>query len=645
MALFQRSARTPEEVEKGRPLGLPPSVVAELSEAEWYARAYRGDDVPQLTVRAVGVGSLLGFLLAFTNVYVGLKTGWGLNVAITACILSFSLWGFLVKSGVARTPMSILENNCMQSTASAAGYSTGNSIISAFPALLLLSVTPADPHGKHLPWLVIVAWTFCTAVLGVVMAIPGKRNLINRERLRFPSGIAAAVTLQSLYGEGREAARKAKALLLAALPAGLLPLLVDLNIARGKGGRAPLLPDHSALFDWLPGGAHGGRAGTPALPSDWAFVFDHHLVMIAAGVLSGLRACVSMVLGGLLLGYIVGPAALGAGAAHAPATAWKELGIWIGAPMMVAAGLMFLLTQGGAVVRAFRGLGQRSRPAIRPDVEVPGSWFAAGTLAAGLACTGLAQVYFQIPWSMGLLAVALTFFLSLVAARATGETDITPVTAVGKMTQLLYGILLPQNATANLMTASISANAAIGSADLLTDLKSGYLLGANPRRQFLAQLSGVITGSIATTLAFYLLVPDTGPLVGSSTSAPAFPAPAAQAWLAVARVFQQGLDHLHPMARQGIGWGAAIGIGLTLLETAVPRARRFLPSPTALGLGFILPFNYPLSMLIGAAAAALWMRFRPRSADAYLVPVASGAIAGESIVGVVVAGLNNFVLK
>ena len=95
-----------------------------MDEREWYERAFRGQDAAQLTVRAVVMGCVLGFFLAFTNVYVGLKTGWGLGVALTACIASFSIWSALLRVGLARTPMTILENNCMQSTASSAGVAT-----------------------------------------------------------------------------------------------------------------------------------------------------------------------------------------------------------------------------------------------------------------------------------------------------------------------------------------------------------------------------------------------------------------------------------------------------------------------------------------------------------------------------------------
>ena len=121
-------------------------------------------------------------------------------------------------------------------------------------------------------------------------------------------------------------------------------------------------------------------------------------------------------------------------------------------------------------------------------VEVPVSWFVVGVGLAGTACVVLGHLLFGITWWMGILAVAVTFLLSIVAARATGETDITPIGAMGKITQLLYGVIAPSNITTNLMTACITSGAASHAADLLTDLKSGYLLGGNPRKQSISQL-------------------------------------------------------------------------------------------------------------------------------------------------------------
>ena len=136
-------------------------------ERQWYEEVYRGrgDRMPQLTWRAVLMGSFLGGILSLTNLYIGLKAGWGFGVAITASILSYAIWAALYRARIARTPMSILENNCMQSTASSAGYSTGGTLISAFAAYMLI-----NRDMMSLP--TMLAWVFFLALLGVTMAIP-----------------------------------------------------------------------------------------------------------------------------------------------------------------------------------------------------------------------------------------------------------------------------------------------------------------------------------------------------------------------------------------------------------------------------------------------------------------------------------------
>ncbi len=666
MPLFQRPAETPEEIAASAPLSIPPSEVGKMSEEEWYQNAYRGEHAPQLTWRAVILGSLLGFLLAFTNLYIGLKVGIHVGVAITACVMSFVLWNLALKMGLARSQLGILENNCMQSTASAAGYSTGSTMVSALPALLMLTVTPENPAGEHMPWPLMASWTAAIALLGVSLAIPIKRSLINRERLTFPSGTAAAVTLQTFYASGEEAVRKARVLLWTALAGAVFPLLIDMNavskvVTNPDGSstttREPLLPATWPMFDWLPGrGSHTGADGqTAALkPSDWGVVWDMNPVMVAAGALVGLRTGVWMLLAALALAWLVGPAGLEYawtnpkgdvvyGVTKA-AKAWKEVGLWLGAPIMVASGLLSFAFQWRTIVRAFQGLrgGEKSQHA---DVEVSSSWFAAGVLVSGAAVVGLAHAYFEIPFYYGILAVLMTFALCLVAARATGEADFTPTGAMGKIMQLTYGALIPQNATANLMTAGITAGAASASADLLNDLKSGYLLGADPRRQFVAQAAGILSGTIATVIGFYLFIPDATALMGTDDKAPAFPAPAAQSWRAVAEVFKLGFDNLHEMHVRAIFVGLIIGAGLVLLEKAAGKYRTWVPSATGIGLGFVLPAQYPISLFVGAVIAALWSRTWKKSAEEYLVPASSGLIAGISILGVIVQVINNFVLK
>jgi uncharacterized oligopeptide transporter (OPT) family protein len=222
---------------------------------------------------------------------------------------------------------------------------------------------------------------------------------------------------------------------------------------------------------------------------------------------------------------------------------------------------------------------------------------------------------------------------------------------MGKIMQITYGVLIPQSATTNLMTAGITAGAASSSADLLNDLKSGYLLGANPRRQFIAQFLGIFTGTVATVVGFKILVPDATALTGKilndgTVSDPQFAAPAAVAWKAVADVFNKGIGNMHPMHQKAIFVGLAIGTLVVILERFVPKKHKWWsPSATGLGLGFILPFYYPLSMFVGAVIASAWQRQWKASADNFLVPVSAGVIAGVSIIGVIVAVLNTTLLS
>jgi uncharacterized oligopeptide transporter (OPT) family protein len=679
VSIFQKPAETPEEIEAQKPLDLSPDEVLRFDEAEWYARAYRRN-APQLTVRAVLLGTVLGFFLCFTNVYIGLKTGWFLGVNLTACILAFAIGSSLAKSGAMKSPLGILETNCAVSTASSAGYATGFTVITAFPAMLLLTITEDNPLGTQVRWYVVSLWIFFIAALGVTLAIPMKRNMINREKLKFPSGTAAAVTLHGLYSHGEQAIAKARALFATAGISALVPLLKDLDIKKvgvdaktGEVLRDTLLPGQSNAFDWigrlLPGVFHRmltagpeklHPGGKPLSLSDYQIKLDHGVALIFAGIIIGLRITGWMVVGGLVLCVFLTPPALDwqwvnaagktVGAAAKPGSAWKEIGIWTGAPMLVTSGLVSFAAQWRTIGRALAGLlpgrkGAEGESEASESIEVPTRWFAGGVVFAGLGSVIVARAFFEIPLHLGVLAVLMTFVLALVACRATGETDITPGGPLGKIMQLTYGVLLPQSSTANLQTAGITASASVASADLLNDLKSGYLLGADPRRQFVAQALGIATGTVASTLGYFMLVPNATPLTGTETRPPAFPAVGAQQWKAVAELFRHGLGNLHPMAQQAIFWGGAIGVVLALAELLAPKAyKRYLPSPTGVGLGMVLPFFYPLAMFLGAVAAEIAKAIDKKWAERYLVPIAAGGMAGESIVGVVVQALNNFVL-
>jgi uncharacterized oligopeptide transporter (OPT) family protein len=194
---------------------LPENATPDERDLHWYTYQYRGDKERQLTLRAVLMGGILGMFMSISNLYTTLKLGWSFGVAITACVLSYVIWNAIrALSGKRLSQMGILENNCMQSTASAAGYSTGGTIATAFGALLLI-------EGDHQRWWVVAPFALFTAALGVFLAIPMKRQMINYEQLKFPSGIAAAETLRSLYSSGREAVHKAYSLIAAMAVGGV----------------------------------------------------------------------------------------------------------------------------------------------------------------------------------------------------------------------------------------------------------------------------------------------------------------------------------------------------------------------------------------------------------------------------------------
>jgi uncharacterized oligopeptide transporter (OPT) family protein len=118
-----------------------------------------------------------------------------------------------------------------------------------------------------------------------------------------------------------------------------------------------------------------------------------------------------------------------------------------------------------------------------------------------------------------------------------------------------------------------------------------------------------------------------------------FPASMAVVWKGVAEMLSHGLSSLHPTARQGALVGALFGLLLPLLEKAFPRAKAWIPSPMGLGLAFVMPGFISISMFAGALLAFVFEKVRRRAAEDYVVPVASGLIAGESLMAVLISAL------
>jgi uncharacterized oligopeptide transporter (OPT) family protein len=587
-------------------------------EQRWLRTVYR-PGLPQLTVRAVVVGMLIGALMCLSNLYVVLKAGWSFGVTITACVVAFALFRLGRALGLVRREFGILENNAMGSVASSAGFMTGGGNLPAMGALLLLTGLRPEPVA-------MMAWLAVIAMLGVFTAVPIKRQLINLEGLPFPTGTATAETLHALHGEGGEAVRRARKLGWAAAFGAALAFLRDLR----------WLPVHVPASTGLP----FTLRGLPA--SQWTVSFDWSVLLIGGGALLGFRTGWSMLLGGLLNFCVLAPWMHDRGVFEAvnfrSLLGWS---LWPGAALMIASGLLAFGFQWRTVVRALSGLlnvfrrgpGRGASADPMAAVEAPLTWFGMAYLVLGPIMVALMVTLFGFPVWAAILALPLAVLLGVVASRVTGETDVTPSKALGPVTQLVYGAALPGQLLPNITGANVTAGVGLHAADLLTDLKSGWLLGAKPRQQLIGQLFGAVAGAVAVVPAFNLLVPSAD-VLGSQH----FPAPGVQVWASVSRLLSEGASQLHPAARQWILIGLVVGAVLAMLERFAPRrVRPFVPSPTAVGVSFMIPFANSLAFFIGAFVAELIRRRRPPELDATVTPVASGFIAGESLMGVLIA--------
>ncbi len=570
----------------------------------------------ELTLRALLTGLLIGALLTPCNVYSGLKIGWSFNMSIAAGLLAFGFWGAMQRAA-GSAPLALRENNINQTAASASASIVSGGLVAPIPALTMLT-------GQTLPWFWLIAWVFLVSILGVFVAAGLREAMLVRERLPFPAGVLTAETLREIHSKSADAARRLRALLGAAGFAGVVKLIVDLGAVGPRFALPFSVPTWAALRAAAPSGVSFAHLG---------IAFDPSLLMLGFGAIIGLRAGISLLIGALAGWLVLSPIAIAngwakAGAANAmwyePLVTWL---LWPGVTLLVVSSLTsFILT----VISSRRRRRAADAPAT-PRKRI--DWRAALALVVVVAALTLAcNRFFGINPLLAVLAVALSFLLAIVACRVTGETGITPIGALGKVTQLTFGFLAPGQMAANLMTANVTGGAAGQSADLMTDLRTGLEVGATPRLQIIAQSFGILVGSVVGTLVYLFLVPDPARMLIT----PQWPAPAVATWKAVAEGLAEGLSSLPASAVAAIAVAAALGFALALAEHLLPETRaRYLPSAPALGLAFVIPAWNSISLFLGAAIAALVMRVSPLTCERYILPVAAGLVAGESLMGIV----------
>ena len=584
-------------------------------EVVWLRDVYVRDD-RQLTARAIVGGMAIGIVMCLSNLYVFFKTGWSLGVTLTACILAFAIFRVFEKAG--QRPMTALENNALTTVASGAGYMTGGGNMAAYGALLIITSVRPDSYA-------LMLWFGVIAALGVFVAIPIKRQLINKEGLAFPTGTATAETIRSLHGaeEASDGTAKARALGLSAAFGAFVAMLRDVKSLPFN------LPSSLPMPFTI--------AGRPA--AEWTLGFKTEVVLLGAGALMSFRTGWSLLLGGVLTYAFLAPQLFASGVigevAYKAIISWS---LWPGAGILVASGLTSFMLDGKSVLRSFSSLGRMfkkdgSSEDPLEEVECPSAWFAGGVVVLTPVVVLLMFYLFAIPMWAGLMAIPLAIVMGFVAARVTGETDVTPTKALGPVTQAIYGVMTPGNLSGNIMSANVTGGIGLHAADLLTTLKCGWLLGAKPRVQLKAQLFGVLAGAVAIVPAFNVIIPDPSVLGGED-----WPAPSCMVWAGVSKAFADGIGALHPSARHAFLIGLALGVALTLLERfTTPAQRNFVPSPAGLGIAMVIPGSSCLAMFAGSAIAEFMRRKYREAAERYVVPVSSGLIAGESLMGILIA--------
>ncbi|MBN2341349.1 MAG: OPT/YSL family transporter [Deltaproteobacteria bacterium] len=592
----------------------------------WRKEVFKGD-MPQLTIRSALTGMILGSVLSLTNLYVGIRTGWTLGVGITSVILAFATFKILSKIGIAKE-MTLLENNAMQSIATAAGYMTGP-LVSSIAAYMLITDT-------MIPMYQTILWIIFLSLLGVLFAFPLKRRFINDEQMPFPEGRAAGVVMDSLHSEtGAAGLFKAKILAIGAGVSALIEILRNDHFMSMI--RAPFLRIPHYYDELIYRVATPSIFGTPL--KDMTIRMDTSIVMVAAGGLMGIKTGLSLLAGAVINYFVLAPWLIQekiiAEASFKAITMWA---LWGGVAMMTTASLFSFFSKPQVILRAFTSLlKKRSRSEdVLKDIELPMGVFLVGIPVVGGLCVVLAHLFFDVSVFMGILAIPLVFVFTLIAVNSTGLTSITPTGALGKLTQLTYSVIAPGNITTNIMTAGITGEVAGNASNLLMDIKPGYMLGGKPRHQAIGHVLGILAGSVVAVPVFYLILNNNISLMTSEK----MPMPSAQIWRAVAEVLTQGLSFLHPSAQVAIVVGAVLGILFEIIS--IKTHGRFPISGVGMGLAFILPFADSLAMATGAIL--FWILKKKCTAPSSLPyrifvenheTVCAGGIAGGALIGIV----------
>ena len=625
----------------------------------WFKNVFRGD-MPQLTIRSGITGFLLGGVLAATALYIAAKTGISIGVGLTSVILAFAIYRIMHDAGIA-TDFTILENNCTQSIATAAGYMVGP-MISSLAAYMLVT-------GKIIPWPHMIAWMCVVAILGVLLAFPMKRRFINEEQLPFPEGRASGVVLDALYtGAASEGMFKAKLLAFTALYTGIYQAIISdgwmkllqfkiLRMDRWAGMKEPWT-FHERIDSYYYAMAGKANEYIPTILGTDIRVLGLRLTLDAAmlgiGGLMGIVVATSCLLGALINFVILAPIMIQAGdivARVAPSGVVvpisrveivNQWSLWWGVTMMVVGSLVSLLGR----PEIFKGLFKRGAKGDGTDVlkhiEFPLWISAVGIPIFSVLGATVSHEFFGVPWLLAFISLPLIFVLAIICTNSMALTSWTPTGALSKITQFTMGAIDRTNPASNLIPAGMTGEISGNAANLLSDIKPGYMLGGKPRQQAIGHVIGIFSGAIACVPLFFLLFlpPDANGVRSVSTMvSDNFAFPAALQWKGVAELIAKGFSAL-PYSAVVSMFVAAVAAAAIEIGRIVTKGR-FPLSAVSIGLGVVLPPESTFGMWVGAMI--FWVMRRRYSTPGTkgnrfwvegMETICAGLISGSALMGI-----------
>ncbi|MBO9621440.1 MAG: oligopeptide transporter, OPT family [Sphingomonas sp.] len=594
----------------------------------------------ELTLRGVLLGGAITLLFTAANVYAGLKVGLTFATSIPAAVVSMAILRFFRGS-------SILENNIVQTIASAAG--TLAAIVFVLPGLIMVGWWTGFPYWTT------VAVCITGGVLGVMFSVPLRRALVTGTDLPYPEGVAAAEVLKVGAASGvgdQENARGLRVLILGSLFSGLFALLGKTKLVAEEASRNFAIGSTASGFS-----------------TSWS------MLLIGVGHLVGLSVGAAMFFGMLISWTVLVPwfasgGDLSAGVDALVGGTFRGEVRFVGAGVIGVAALWSLLKIIRPIVAGLRSAMAASRaraggealPLTERDLPigvvalavlatlVPIAWLLWSFSAGGpvhdypFAVIGGSLLYVLV---VGVLIAAICGYM----AGLIGASN-SPVSGVGILAVLGAALLLvlifghqadPDRTNAliayALFTTAIVFSVATISNDNLQDLKTGQLVGATPWKQQVALILGVVFGSLAIPVVLDLLKDTLGFVGMPGAGENALSAPQAALISSIAKGVLGGDIDWHL-----IELGAAIGAGVILIDELLGRTGKMRLPPLAVGMGIYLPMGLTLLIPVGALIGHFYERWAKRTANPDFaermgVLAATGLIVGESLFGVAFAGI------